>query len=247
MWTRRGDNPNEHNNKATIAEMVSLRTQRAKLLGYPSHAHWIVDDNMAKTPEAAMALMMKVWKAAVGARAARKSPTCRSSPTPSKANQDRALGLPLLRREGAQGEVRPRPERGEAVPPARQAPRGMFWAAGQVYGLSSELGDVPVYHPDMTRLRGDARRRPRRAVVLRSLRARRQALGRVDERVPHAGALHEPTSPIVSNNSNFMPGKAGEPVLISWDDAETMFHEFGHALHGLQLERDVPDAGGHHT
>jgi peptidyl-dipeptidase Dcp len=65
MWIMRGDNPGPNDNKPVIAEILQLRAERAKLLGFASHAHWILDDNMAKTPDAAMALMMKVWKAAV--------------------------------------------------------------------------------------------------------------------------------------------------------------------------------------
>ena len=65
MWTRRGEMDEAHNNKPTITAILKLRAERAKLLGYPTHAHWILDDNMAKTPEQAMNLMLEVWQAAV--------------------------------------------------------------------------------------------------------------------------------------------------------------------------------------
>src|SRR5262249_51879714 len=65
MWNNRGNNGDAHDNKEVASKILQLRAERAKLLGYPTHAHWIVDDNMAKTPDAAMALMMKVWPAAV--------------------------------------------------------------------------------------------------------------------------------------------------------------------------------------
>src|SRR5208282_4797021 len=65
MWTLRGDNPGENDNKPVIAEILQLRAERARLLGFPSHAHWVLDNNMANTPAAAMALLLKVWPAAV--------------------------------------------------------------------------------------------------------------------------------------------------------------------------------------
>src|SRR5262249_54101722 len=151
MWTSRGDNANEHNNKATIAEIVTLRTQRAKLLGYPSHAHWILADNMAKTPDAAMALMTKVWKAAV-----------------ARVHEEVADMQKIADAEGAGIKIEPWDYRfyAEKVRKARydvdqdavkeylqldKIREGMFWAAGQVYGLEfRKLEDVPVYHADMS-------------------------------------------------------------------------------------------------
>jgi peptidyl-dipeptidase Dcp len=245
MWTRRGDNPNEHNNKATIAEMVSLRTQRAKLLGYPSHAHWIVADNMAGTPEAATALMMKVWKAAVG-----------------RVQQEVADMQQLADTEGKGIKIEPWDYRyyAEKVRKAKydvdqdavkeylqldKIREGMFWAAGQVYGLEfRKLGDVPVYHPDMTAYEV-TRGGDRVGLWYFDPYARAgKSSGAWMSEYRTQERFHEPTSPIVSNNSNFIPGKPGEPLLISWDDAETMFHEFGHALHGLQSNVMYPTLAG---
>jgi peptidyl-dipeptidase Dcp len=245
MWMSRGDNANEHNNKATIAEIVSLRTQRAKLLGYPSHAHWTLADNMARTPEAATALMTKVWKAAV-----------------ARVHEEVADMQKIADAEGAGIKIEPWDYRfyaekvrkakydvdQDAVKEYLQLDKirdGMFWAAGQVYGLEfRKLGDVPVYHPDMT-------------VYEVTRGGERVGLWYFD---PYARAgkssgawmseyrtqerFREPTTPIVSNNSNFILGKPGEPLLVSWDDAETMFHEFGHALHGLQSSVTYPTLAG---
>ena len=100
-----------------------LRAERAKLLGYPTHAHWRLENTMAKTPERAMELMEAVWTPAV-ARVREEVADMQAVADQEKArHQDRALGLPLLRREGAQGEVRPRRERGQALPAAREAAR----------------------------------------------------------------------------------------------------------------------------
>src|SRR5262245_7242604 len=245
MWTSRGDNGNKHDNRATIVEVVKLRTQRAQLIGYPSHAHWSLANNMAKTPEAAMDLMTKVWKAAV-----------------ARVHEEVADMQKVANTEGAKITIEPWDYwfYAEKVRKARydvdqdevkqylqldKIRDGMFWAAGKVYGLEfSKLTDVPVYHPDMT--------------VYEVKRAgQRVGLWYFD---PYARAgkssgawmseyrtqerFRDPATPIVSNNSNFIPGKPGEPVLISWDDANTMFHEFGHALHGLQSNVTYPTLAG---
>ena len=245
MWTSRGDTPNKHNNKATIREIVKLRTQRAQLLGYPSHAHWIVADNMARTPEAAMGLMQRVWKAAV-----------------ARAHEEVADMQKIAEAEGAKLTIEPWDYRfyAEKVRKAKydidqdevkqylqldKIREGMFWAAGQVYGLEFvKLAGVPVYHPDMSVY--EVRRDGNRVGLWYFDPYARAGKGsgawmseyRTQER------FRDATTPIVSNNSNFIPGKPGEPVLISWDDADTMFHEFGHALHGLQSNVTYPTLAG---
>ena len=234
LWVGRGDNAGAHDNKPVITEILSLRAARAKLLGFASHAHWIVDDNMAKTPDAAMALMMKVWHAAV-ARAREEIDAMQKVADAEGAGHkiapwDYRFYAEKVRKakyDLDQNEVKPYLQ----LDKMREA---MFWAAGQIYGLKFSLLDgVPTYHPDMT--------------VYEVTRAgQRVGLWYFD---PYArdgkqsGAWmneyrtqeqwKEPITPIVSNNANFVKGKAGAPVLISWDDAVTMFHEFGHALHGL--------------
>ena len=245
MWTSRGDTPNKHNNKATIREIVKLRTQRAQLLGYPSHAHWIVADNMARTPEAAMGLMQRVWKAAV-----------------ARAHEEVADMQKIAEAEGAKLTIEPWDYRfyAEKVRKAKydidqdevkqylqldKIREGMFWAAGQVYGLEFvKLAGVPVYHPDMSVY--EVRRDGNRVGLWYFDPYARAGKGsgawmseyRTQER------FRDATTPIVSNNSNFIPGKPDEPVLISWDDADTMFHEFGHALHGLQSNVTYPTLAG---
>ena len=246
MWTRRGDNDNKHNNRTTITEIVKLRTQRAQLLGYPSHAHWIVADNMAKTPEAAMDLMTRVWKSAV-----------------ARVHEEVADMQKLADAEGgAKITIEPWDYRfyAEKVRKSRydvdedevkqylQLDRirdGMFWAAGRVYGLQfAKLDDVPVYHRDISVY--EVRRDGQRVGLwyfdpyARSGKSSGAWMSeyRTQER------FREATTPIVSNNSNFIPVKPGDPVLISWDDAGTMFHEFGHALHGLLSNVTYPTLAG---
>jgi peptidyl-dipeptidase Dcp len=245
MWTRRGDNENKRNNKATISEIVKLRTRRAQLLGYRSHAHWIVADNMAKTPEAAMALMTKVWKAAV-----------------ARVHEEVADMQKVADAEGAKITIEPWDYRyyAEKVRKARydvnedevkqylqldKIREAMFWAAGQVFGLEFEMLDgIPVYHPDMSVFEV---KRDGKHVGLWYFdpyaRAGKSSGAWMNE-YRSQERFRKDTPPIVSNNANFIPGKMGDPVLISWDDAETMFHEFGHALHGLQSNVTYPALAG---
>jgi peptidyl-dipeptidase Dcp len=245
MWTMRGDNPGAHDNKPVIAEILQLRAERANLLGFASHAHWVLDNNMAKTPEKAMALMMKVWKAAV-----------------ARAREEIADMQAMADREGAGIKIEPWDYRYYAEKVRKEkydldqteiseylqldkVRDAMFWVAGQLYGLQFvKFDEVPVYHPDMSvyEVRRDAKR-----VGLFYLdpyaRAGKSSGAWMNEYRTQENFRTEIT-PIVSNNSNFVQGKAGEPVLISWDDASTMFHEFGHALHGLNSNVPYPALAG---
>ena len=245
MWTMRGDNPGGRDNKPVIAEILQLRAQRAKLLGFASHAHWILDNNMAKTPDAAMALMMKVWKAAV-----------------VRAREEIADMQSFADSEGGGIKIEPWDYRyyAEKVRKAKydvdqteisqylqldKMRESMFWVADQLFGLRFvKLDDVHVYHPDMS-------------VYEVQREGKRVGLWYFD---PYARAgkssgawmnayrtqekFRTEITPVVSNNSNFVKGKAGEPVLISWDDAVTLYHEFGHALHGLNSNINYPTLAG---
>ena len=245
MWNNRGNNGGATDNKAIASEILKLRAERARLLGYETHAHWIVADNMAKTPEAAMNLMMKVWKAAV-----------------ARVKEEVADMQALADAEGAKITIAPWDYRyyAEKVRKAKydidqnevkqylqldKIRDGMFWAAGQVYGLQfTKIDGVPVYHPDVTVYEVtragkrvglwyfDPYARPgkRSGAWMSAYRTQERFNGEL--------------TPIVSNNSNFIKGKPGEPVLISWDDAETAFHEFGHALHGLLSNVEYPTLAG---
>jgi peptidyl-dipeptidase Dcp len=248
LFVSRGDNAGAHDNKPVITQILSLRQARARLLGFPSHAHWILDNNMAKTPDAAMALMMKVWKAAV-ARGQEEIAAMQKVADAEKAGfkiapwdyRFYAEKVRKARYDLDENEVKPYLQ----LDKMREA---MFWAAGQLYDFKfTLLKDVPTYHPDMS--------------VYEVTRAgQRVGLWYFD---PYArdgkqsGAwmneyrlqekFKEAITPIVSNNANFVKGRPGAPLLISWDDANTLFHEFGHALHGLNSNVNYPQLAGTNT
>jgi peptidyl-dipeptidase Dcp len=245
MWTMRGDNPGAHDNNPVIAEILQLRAQRAKLLGFASHAHWILDNNMAKTPDAAMALMMKVWKAAV-----------------VRAREEIADMQSFADSQGAGIKIEPWDYRyyAEKVRKAKydvdqteisqylqldKMRESMFWVADQLFGLRFvKLDDVHVYHPDMSVY--EVRRGGKRVGLWYFdpyARAGKNS-GAWMNAYRTQEKFRTEITPVVSNNSNFVKGKAGEPVLISWDDAVTLYHEFGHALHGLNSNINYPTLAG---
>jgi peptidyl-dipeptidase Dcp len=248
MWVSRGDHAGPRDNKPIMSQILALRGERAKLLGFPTHAHWIIDDNMARTPDAAMSLMLKVWKAAA-ARSREEIADMQQVADAEKAGHKIAAWdyryyaekVRKAKYDLDQNEVKPYLQ----LDRMRDA---MFWAAHQLYGLEwKPIQGVPVYHPDVTVYevtRGGkrvglwyfdpyARDGKRSGAWMNEYRTQEGWKGAV--------------TPIVSNNSNFVKGKPGEPVLISWDDAVTLFHEFGHALHGLLSAVTYPTLAGTNT
>lgn len=246
MFVNRGD-AGETDNNAIISEILKLRAERANLLGYPTHAHWRLENAMAGTPEKAMELMEAVWTPAV-----------------ARVRQEVADMQQVANAEGANLTIEPWDYRyymekvrkarydldQNAVKPYLQLERlreGMFWVAGELYGFNfTPVTNVPVYHPDI-----------RVWEVTDKTTGRHIGLWYFD---PYArpgkrsGAwmnayrtqerFDQPITTIVSNNANFVKGAPGEPVLISWDDATTLFHEFGHALHGLNSNVSYPSLSG---
>jgi peptidyl-dipeptidase Dcp len=248
MFTSRGEGPGKHDNKPVIKEVLALRAERAKLLGYPSHAHWILDDTMARTPGAAMKLMAKVWPAAV-ARAREEIADMQRIADGEKAGhriaawdyRHYAEKLRKAKYDLDQDEVK-------AYLQLEKLREAMFWAAGRLYGLAfRQVTGVPVYHPDV-RVFEVTRAGKRVGLFYFDPYARdgkRSGAWMSEYRTQETFA--QPVTPIVSNNANYVKGKPGSAVLISWDDAETLFHEFGHALHGLLSNVRYPTLAGTNT
>ncbi len=246
MFVDRGDNPGPHNNNAIISEILALRAERAKLLGYATHAHWRLENTMAKTPERAVELLEAVWRPAVG----RVAEEVRDMQALARAEGQAITIEPWDYRYYAEKVRKQRYDLDQnEVKPYLQLERlreGMFWVAGELFGFDFTPVTVPVYHPDVrvweVRDRGTgrhvglwyfdpyAREGKRSGAWMNSYRRQE----RFDADV----------TTIVSNNSNFVQGAPGEPVLISWDDATTLFHEFGHALHGLSSSVNYPSLSG---
>lgn len=251
MWASRGEHPGEYDNRPVINEILKLREEKANILGFPSHAHWVISDNMAGTPDAALALCMKVWPAAV----ARAKEDLAEMQRLADAECD-AAGAPRFELEAwdhryyaeklrvakydlDQNEVK-------AYLQLEHITAAMMWAAEQLYGLRfTKLEGIPVYHPDVTVYRVSRPAEGDRHVGLWYFdpyaRDGKVSGAWMSEYRTQERFLKE-TPPIVSNNSNFV--RADGAVLISWDDAITMFHELGHALHGLCSNVRYPTLAG---
>jgi peptidyl-dipeptidase Dcp len=246
-YVNRGDNGDARDNKASIAEILALRAERAKLLGFPTHAHWRLTNAMAKTPERAMQLMEAVWKPAVA--------RVREEVADMQAVADRAGDAltiaPWDYRYYAEKVRKAKYDLDEnEVKPYLELERlreGMFWVAGELFGFDFKLTDgVPVYHPDV-RVFEVRDRASGRHVGLWYFDPYARA-GKLSGAWMNAYRSQESfrgeVATIVSNNANFIKPGPGEPVLISWDDAVTLFHEFGHALHGLCSSVVYPSLSG---
>ncbi len=233
-WVSRGENGNAHDNRAIAAEILALRAERAALLGYADFASYKLEPEMAGTPAAVRDLLMRVWKPARAAAAA-----------------DAGVLTAMMADEGINGPLEPwdwryyaekRRKAEHDLDEAALKPYlgleamlgAMFDCASRLFGLEFRPLDVPLYHPDaraweVTRqgrhvavFIGDyfARGSKRSGAWCSAMRSQRKLGGDV--------------RPIVVNVCNFAKG---DPALLSWDDARTLFHEFGHALH--QMLSDV--------
>jgi peptidyl-dipeptidase Dcp len=242
-WTSRGERGGATDNTAIVAEMVRLRAERAKLLGFPTFAHFKLDDMMAKTPDAVLDLLNQVW-------------------TPARARADEEAGAlqALVREEGGNFELAPWDWRYYAeklrqrehdfdeaqIKPYLQLDRiieAAFHTANRLFGLQfRELHGLRVYHPDVRVFEvqdansrhvglflGDyfARSSKRSGAWMSSFRIQEKLAGEI--------------RPIIVNVMNF---SKGAPALLSFDDARTLFHEFGHALHGLLSDVTYPLIAG---
>ncbi|CAO1650604.1 M3 family metallopeptidase [Parasphingorhabdus sp. NYA22] len=246
-YINRGDNGDANDTNATIAKILKLRADRAKLLGFKTHAHYRMADTMAKEPEAAMDLMMKVWPAAV-----------------ARVGEEVADMQEIADAEGADITIAPWDYRFYAekvrkakydldaaeIKPYFQLDKMMdalFDAAGKLYGMTftETTGTIPVFDPEVRTFevkRGDkvigvqyfdnyARKGKRSGAWMTTYKDAYKLGGKNNYTIS-------------SNNNNFVKGGEGEPTLISLDDASTLFHEFGHALHYLNYDITYPGLAG---
>ncbi|HLZ99286.1 MAG TPA: bifunctional [glutamate--ammonia ligase]-adenylyl-L-tyrosine phosphorylase/[glutamate--ammonia-ligase] adenylyltransferase [Steroidobacteraceae bacterium] len=242
----RGNNGGAHDNNRIITEILGLRRERAQLLGYPTHAHWRLEDSMAGDPDEAMALLMRIWPAAV-ARAREEVADMQAiadAATPGLriAAWDYRYYAEKVRRakfDLDMNEVKPYLQ-------LEKLREGMFWAAGRLYGFAfSQVTGVSVHDPDVRvwEVKSEAGRHVGLWYFDPYARAGKNSGAWMSE-YREQSKLDVPVSPIVSNNTNFLKNEGGAPILISWDDAVTLFHEFGHALHGLNSDVRFPSLSG---
>jgi peptidyl-dipeptidase Dcp len=247
MFINRGDNGGEHDNNELITKILRLRSERAKLLGFETHAHWRLENTMAKTPQKAIELMESVWPAAI-----------------ARVKEEVADMQAIADKEGANIKIEPWDYRYYAEKVRKQRydldqnevkqyfqldklREGMFWVAGELFGFSfTPLKNIPVYHPDVNVWEVKDKKTGRHIGLwyFDAYAREGKRSGAWMNAYRDQQRMDKEVTTIVSNNSNFVKGNPGEPVLISWDDASTLFHEFGHALHGLSSNVTYPTLSG---
>ncbi|WP_422056329.1 M3 family metallopeptidase [Sphingomonas sp.] len=239
-YINRGDNGGATDTNAIIAQILKLRQERAKVLGFKTHAHYRMDDTMAETPENATKLMMSVWPAAVG-RVKQEVADMQAL-----ADAEAAAGKgPKIKIEGwdyrfyaekvrkakydlDESEVKPYLELNNMV-------NAMFYAAGRLYDLEfkENTGTIPVFQADVRTFEVKRLGKTIGVFYLDNFARAGKRSGAWATSYRSRSGLRGDDIVLASNNNNFTKGGGGEPTLISIDDASTLFHEFGHALHSL--------------
>ena len=245
-WIKRGENNGEHDNRANISETVKLRDEKAKLLGYQSFADYKLDNTMAKTPQHVMDLLLPVWEKAK-AKAEEEYNELKDLAAAQGDNNDVKAADWLFYAEQLkaqkfafdEGELKPYLQLDEIIQAA-------FYTANRLFGLQfEEKKGVPLWHKDA------------RLFIVRDQDGKEQGLFIGDyfaRSSKRSGAwmsalqsqhkLNGGEKPIIYNVMNFARPPEGETALLSLDDARTLFHEFGHALHGLLSNVTWPSVSG---
>lgn len=243
----RGDNGNANDNKAIIKEILQLRQQKAKLLGFESFAHFVLDEKMAKTPEAALELLERIWQPAV-----------------KSASDERAELQKLADREGAGIKIegwdwfyyteKLRKEKyalnDEDIKPyfkLENVLQGAFDCAGKLYGVKFvKRGDIPVYYNGVEAYEVLDSNNGHLGIFYTDFfpRASKRQGAWMTNFVNQRNICGENVRPMIVNVCNFTPPQGETPALLNIDETRTLFHEFGHALHGLLTQAHYPSVSG---
>lgn len=243
----RGDNNNENDNKAIIKEILQLRQQKAKLLGFESFAHFVLDEKMAKTPEAALDLLNKIWEPAV-----------------KRAAEEKAELQKIADREGAGIKIegwdwfyyteKLRKEKyalnDEAITPyfkLENVLQGAFDCATKLYGVKFvKRTDIPVYHPEVSTYEVLDSEGNHLSIFYTDFfpRDTKRQGAWMTNFVNQRNICGENIRPMVVNVCNFTTPQGDVPALLNIDETRTLFHEFGHALHGMLTQTHYPSVSG---
>ena len=245
-WSSRGENNNENDNRAIIAETLTLREKRANLLGFDTFADFKLDDQMAKTPSAVRDLLVQVWEPAK-ARAKREADKLKALASSEGANHDikpwdwryYSEKVRSAEHDLDEAEIKPYLQLENIIQAA-------FDTAGRLFGLSfKERTDLPVYHDDVRAFEVMDKDGKHAAVFLADYFARSsKRSGAWMSGYRSQQKLKDDIRPIIVNVMNFAKAPKDEAALLTFDDARTLFHEFGHALHGMLSNVTYPSISG---
>lgn len=234
-YTHKGDNSNEWDNNINVAQMVSLRAERSNLLGYSSYADFSLSETMAKTPLAVLDLLNNLWSAAL--------PVAKSEAAEMQKLMDKRENGETLEawdwfyyaNKVKQEKYNFDAEELKPYFPLEQVKQGIFYVVQRLYGLSfTEIKDIPRYHPDIVAYEVKEANNNHVGVFYMDFFPRESKRGGAwMTSYRKQSANGSKVSPIVSIVCNFTPPNGNDPALLTPDEVETFFHEFGHALHGL--------------
>ncbi len=244
-YITRGSRDNERNNWNIISKMISLRAQKAKLLGFPDYASYVLDDNMAKTPENVYRLCHQIWEAALPV-----------------AQQEAKELQQMIDREGGKFKLAPWDWRYYAEKlkkekfglneteisqyfPLEKVREGAFYVAGKLYGIQfQQRNDLPLPHPDALAFEVKDADGKHIGIYYADYfpRASKSSGAWMDAFRPQSKLLN--STPVITNVCNFTKPAGETPALLTFDETCTLFHEFGHALHGLLSDCTYPSISG---
>ncbi len=246
-YVERGNNGDERDNKAILTELVKLRIEHAKLLGHPTHAHYVLEQSMAKTPDKVYQLLNRLWKAALpvtkAEAAALQAMLARDIPGAKLQPWDWWYYTEKLRKKKydlSDAELRP-------YFSLNRVQQGAFEVCTKLYGLKFiERKDLPVYHRDVKVVQVQEadgthvgvlyldyhpRKSKKQGAWMTEYRGQKRRNGKL-------------ITPVVANVFNFSQATTDAPALLSFEEVETLFHELGHGLHGLLSNVTYPGLAG---
>ncbi len=245
-YAMKGDNDNERDNKKILSRYAALRAERAQIMGYPTHAAFVLSDNMAETPERVLSFLDQVWEPALDV-----------------SKQERADLQSMMNAEGVEGRLeawdwrhyteKVRRERYDLDPTellpyfsVNSVRDGVFMVANRLYGMTfHERTDLPRWHPDQQVFEVREADGSHLGVLYMDFFARPSKRGGAwMNSLRSQSNVGEYVTPIVTTNYNFPAPAGGGPSLITFDDALTLAHEMGHALHGLFSDVTYESLGG---
>ncbi|ERK15681.1 peptidyl-dipeptidase Dcp [Serratia fonticola] len=245
----RAEKNDANDTRQTLARLAKVRAEQAKLLGFPNYAAWKLQNQMAKTPDAALAFMRNIVPAAT-ARAEREAKDIqavidRQNGGFQLAAWDWQFYAEQVRKEKYdldESQIKPYFEMNNVLH------NGVFYAANLLYGISfKERKDIPVYHPDVRIYEVFDKDGQSLALFYTDFFKRdNKGGGAWMSNFVEQSKLNG-TKPVIYNVSNFTKPASGQPALLSYDDVITMFHEFGHALHGMFADQQYPSLSGTNT
>lgn len=241
MWTMRGDNPGEFDNKPLMAEILRLRGERARLLGFPDFAHLTTADRMARSPDTALRLLQSVWDRTIGptqALLADLQSIADSEGAKFKlAPWDRLYYTDKLRRARFGLDM----ETVKPYLPLDSVLNAMFWAAGRLHHLTfKEIHNAPLYNPDVRVFELTRAGRPVGVLYLDLFRRQGKGRGSSSTELRGAESFRGKVLPIAALISSVERPADGSPALLTWDEANVWFHELGHTLQMLSNTARYP-------